>query len=63
MARGLTQQAIADASGVDRSTVAKIESGDRRMTLDDSVLFARALDVPLLTLLDPNATITIEGVE
>lgn len=57
---GLTQQALADAiaqhapdTTLNRAAVAKIESGVRRVGLDELVLLAVALDVPPVLLLLP----------
>lgn len=56
--RGWTQQELADqleelGASIDRSTVAKIESGGRRLTIDEVFLFAAALEVSPLALLLP----------
>ena len=52
---GLTQQQLADrmaATGhkIHRSTVGKIESGDRPVSVGEAVQFAGALNIPLLEL-------------
>jgi transcriptional regulator with XRE-family HTH domain len=57
--RGLRQQDLIDLLArdhgvkMDRATLTRIESGDRRVTLEEAVLFAVALDVPLPLLLLP----------
>jgi transcriptional regulator with XRE-family HTH domain len=50
-ARGLTQQALADVAGVNRVTVANIERGDADPTLVTLKALAKALGVPVATLL------------
>jgi transcriptional regulator with XRE-family HTH domain len=49
--RGLTQQALADAARVNRVTVANIERGDADPTLATLKALAKALGVPVATLL------------
>jgi len=49
--RGLTQEALAQASGVPRSTVANLESGDANPSLAVLVKVASALGVPIDELL------------
>jgi DNA-binding XRE family transcriptional regulator len=44
---GLTQQAIADRIGIDRSTIAKIESGERNTTISSLMMLAEAMDKKL----------------
>ena len=44
---GLTQVELADRTGLDRSVVAKIETGARRVSAADLVNFATVLDRPL----------------
>ena len=43
-ARGLSQEALAHASGIDRSHMGKIERGERNVTLLNVLRIARALD-------------------
>lgn len=40
----LTQEALADAAGIDRSHMGKIERGERNVTLLNIVRIAKALD-------------------
>jgi transcriptional regulator with XRE-family HTH domain len=49
---GLTQEALAEAAGTDRTTVGHIERGQRAMTLTTLRRVAGALDVPAAALLD-----------
>jgi len=50
-ARGLTQEALAKACGVPRSTIANLESGDSNPSLAVLVKVAHALSVPIDELL------------
>jgi transcriptional regulator with XRE-family HTH domain len=43
--QGLTQQALADQSGIDREKIAKIEIGNRRMSATDAAYLSQALGV------------------
>ena len=43
-ARGLSQEALADAAGVDRSHMGKIERGERNVTILNVARVASALD-------------------
>lgn len=51
-ARGLSQEALADAAGVDRSHMGKIERGERNVTTLRLVEIARALGVTVASLFD-----------
>lgn len=42
-AKGLSQEALADAAGIDRSHMGKIERGERNVTLLNVLRIARAL--------------------
>jgi transcriptional regulator with XRE-family HTH domain len=44
-ARRLTQQQLADRSGIEREKIAKIETGTRRMTGTEVIYLAESLDV------------------
>ena len=44
-ARNLTQQGLADRSGIGREKIAKIETGARRMTGTEVIYLADSLDV------------------
>ncbi|MDA0564069.1 XRE family transcriptional regulator [Streptomonospora sp. S1-112] len=52
-AAGLSQQALADTVGLERSMVSKLESGDRRIDAVELTRIARALGVPVSHLLNP----------
>ncbi len=59
--RGLSQQQLAARLGelgrpMQASAVAKVESGDRRVDVDDLTAFAVALNVPVARLLLPDVT-------
>jgi transcriptional regulator with XRE-family HTH domain len=43
-ARGMSQEALADAAGIDRSHMGKIERGERNVTLLNVAKIAAALD-------------------
>ena len=51
--RGVTQQALAKAAGVPRSTVSNLESGEGNPSLAVLVKIARALGAPIDELLSP----------
>jgi len=44
---GFTQQQLSDKSGIDRTVIAKIETGARNTTLNSLMMFAEALDKKL----------------
>jgi transcriptional regulator with XRE-family HTH domain len=44
---GMTQEVLADAAGIDRSHMGKIERGERNVTLLNLVRIAGALEQPL----------------
>ena len=50
-ARGISQEALADAAGMDRSHMGKIERGERNVTLLNVLKIAAALDGPASDLL------------
>lgn len=51
-AAGLTQEALADAAGIDRSHMGKIERGERNITLLNIIKIAKALGVKCSALLE-----------
>ncbi|WP_299035927.1 XRE family transcriptional regulator [uncultured Pseudokineococcus sp.] len=53
LAAGVTQKHLADALGVDRTAVLKVESGDRRLSALEAAVVAEELRVPLTLLVSP----------
>lgn len=51
-AKGLTQEDLADASGLDRSYVGSLERGERNVSLVNILKIAKGLGVPASALLD-----------
>jgi transcriptional regulator with XRE-family HTH domain len=49
--RGVTQQQLADAAGLTRTSITNVEAGRQRTPLHVLVAISQALDVPLLALL------------
>lgn len=49
---GLSQEALADAAGIDRAHMGKIERGERNVTLLNVIRVAVALGIPASVLLD-----------
>lgn len=52
-AAGMSQADIAAATGIDRSTISKLETGTRCASADQLVAIARALDIAAGVLLEP----------
>lgn len=50
-ASGMSQEALADYAGIDRSHMGKIERGERNVTFLNMVRIANALNCPASTLL------------
>lgn len=50
--KGMTQTKLSELSGVDRAAIAKMEAGRQRPYVDQGILLARALRVPLDYLAD-----------
>lgn len=50
--RGLSQEALADAAGIDRSHMGKIERGERNVSVLNIARVAAALDVSIAHLFD-----------
>lgn len=54
--RGLSQERLALASGIDRAYVGRVERGSENVTITTLEAFAQALSVPVATLLiEPEA--------
>ena len=53
LAKGLSQEALADEAGVHRTYMGSVERGERNISLDNIVRIARALRVAPSTLLQP----------
>lgn len=51
LARGVSQEALADAAGIDRSHMGKVERGQMNITLLNIARIAKALDCKLSELL------------
>ncbi|MHB9857593.1 helix-turn-helix domain-containing protein [Streptomyces sp. YIM S03343] len=49
-ARGLSQEKLGEAAGLDRKTINRIEQGTHSTLVDHLLLVAAALDVPLADL-------------
>ena len=62
-ARKLTQQDLADAAGIDRKTINRIEKGHHYPTLPILFAIAFELDVPPTILLDEDAVWTMFATE
>ncbi len=60
-ARGWSQQELANASGIYRQAIGKIETGDRGIGLDDAISICMALGVDLSDMLSPRRlSLTVE---
>lgn len=49
--KGLSQEALADLAGIDRSYMGHIERGDQNITLTKIHQIADALEVPIINLI------------
>lgn len=49
--RGISQEALADLSGLHRTYVGSVERGERNISIDNMECLARALEMPLIDLL------------
>jgi transcriptional regulator with XRE-family HTH domain len=58
---GITQQQVADAMGIDKMTVYKLESGRMKMTADYIQGFAKALQCSATDLMDTKKTVPLVG--
>ena len=60
--RRMTQQALADASGLDRTYISLVEHGKQNLTIGAALKIAHALDVPIGNLLASNkSSETVRG--
>jgi transcriptional regulator with XRE-family HTH domain len=50
--KGLSHQTLADMSGLNRSTISRVESGDRTPTITVCLKISKALGIKLSSLLD-----------
>lgn len=50
--KGISQEALAFASGLDRSYVGSVERGERNIAVVNLVRLSKALSVPVSTLLE-----------
>jgi XRE family transcriptional regulator, regulator of sulfur utilization len=50
LARGLTQESLAERAGIHEKFVGAVERGERNITLRNVVRIARGLDVPISAL-------------
>ena len=57
--RDWTQQQLADATGIDRDKIGKIETGARKVNSTELVLISRAFQVPVQELLRPAAPVVM----
>ena len=51
--RGLSQEALADLADIDRSYMSGVERGLRNISVLNLERLAKALDVPIVTLIEP----------
>lgn len=61
-ARGMTQQNLADETGIPRGVIGKIESSTRGLLLGEAVAIAEALGVPLADMVKGRVTIRVQTV-
>lgn len=57
--REWTQQQLADAAGIDRDKIGKIETGVRKVNSTDLVLISQAFQIPVQELLMPSAAVVM----
>lgn len=51
-ARGLTQERLAELAGLHRTYIGSIERAERNVSIDNMARVARALNVPLVALIE-----------
>ncbi len=54
IAKGISQQELADKIGIDRSTVSRIENNETETTIDNAIKFADVFKIPLNELVGVN---------
>lgn len=57
--RDWTQQQLADATGIDRDKIGKIETGIRKVNSTELVLISQAFRLPVQDLLRPTAPVVL----
>ncbi len=58
--RGWSQETLAELCGFSRSYIANIESGKHNLSLDNLERIAKAFEVPIAELLNPDFNLRIE---
>ena len=56
---GLSQQELANATGLSQGTIAKLETGARKLTIDEAIAITEALHVSLDVFFKEQITVTI----
>lgn len=59
IAKGLSQQTLADKVGIDRSTISRIENNEIETTIDNAIKISEVLNVSLSDLI--NCDLTVEN--
>ena len=60
VSKNYSQQKLADITGIDRSTISRIENNDIDTSIDNAIDIARALQVPLPELIGTDLTLATE---